>query len=204
MIKLSAMSGKLKGITGINTNTLSNPYCMQMSKNPDLICSKCYSISMLQTFRQSCVKPWQHNSDVLSKPMTLKQLKSIKINSKYCRINAHGEFINEPHFINIMNIVTSNPDVFFAIWTKKKVLVKGWLQVHDKPKNCNFIYSNPKLDTEIKHVKAFCKIYGFDKVFNCYSNVIDKVKINCGPKKCIDCKLCYTKNRTININELIR
>ena len=56
MLKISNMTGKLKGFKALNTNTLSNDYCMKMynSGKDNVICTKCYSAEMLQGMR-TCV-----------------------------------------------------------------------------------------------------------------------------------------------------
>ena len=60
-------TGKMEGIQSINTNTLTNPFCKKASKNKNSICNKCYSIRQLKTIRTNCIKPFQHNSNLLSK-----------------------------------------------------------------------------------------------------------------------------------------
>ena len=65
MIKISKMSGKLAGLLAINTNTVTNPFCMSMAKT-DTVCGKCYSHKMLSSYRKGCQKAFQHNSDALS------------------------------------------------------------------------------------------------------------------------------------------
>ena len=49
-------SGKLEGIPSLNTNTLTNEYCKKMSSsgNDNIICTHCYSVSMLKTFMKYC------------------------------------------------------------------------------------------------------------------------------------------------------
>ena len=42
---ISDHGGKLSGIPSLSTSPLCNPHCMARSKNPGLICSKCYSMT---------------------------------------------------------------------------------------------------------------------------------------------------------------
>ena len=65
MYHWSKMSGKLKGIPALNTDTTSNEYCKKMSKT-DTICGSCYSWNMLKTFRKSAVPSFKRNSKFLS------------------------------------------------------------------------------------------------------------------------------------------
>ena len=51
-LKISNMTGKLKDIQAINTNTLSNSFCKKenQSNNPDKICTICYSVLKIFQF----------------------------------------------------------------------------------------------------------------------------------------------------------
>ena len=55
LLKISKGSGKLEDIQSLNTNTLTNPFCIKQNKNKNSICNKCYSINMLKTMRKNCV-----------------------------------------------------------------------------------------------------------------------------------------------------
>jgi hypothetical protein len=196
MLKISVMSGKLKGINAINTNTIRNSFCCLMSKNNNLICSKCYSIKMLKTFRKNCVNAFQHNSDLLSNSI----ISDIPfLNYAYIRINAHGELINYTHLLNLINIIRYNKQTSFTLWTKRDRLINQYLNKHCKPSNLILIYSNPIINSiadinnpRYKH---------FDKTFNCHD--MDNGDINCN-LSCIECKLCYSHNDVNTINELIK
>jgi hypothetical protein len=200
-LKISTMSGKLKGIPAINTNTLSNPFCQSMSRNNRLICSNCYSVGMLKTFRQNCCKAFQHNSDLLSKDI-IKDIPIIKHDT--IRINAHGELINYTHSLNLINIINYNPQTSFTLWTKRYNLINKYLSRHSKPKNLILIYSNPIINNVASIYNP--KLKYFDKTFNCHTtHDMEQVfyKINCS-MSCIDCMLCYRHNKTNIINELIK
>ena len=183
-VKISTMSGKLEGIKAINTNTLSNHFCKKMvkSKNKKVICNDCYSWKMLSTFRKNAIPSFEHNSKLLSN----KDIDYIPyINQSLFRFNAHGELINELHLNNLVKITKKNPQCIFTLWTKRKDIITNYFLYNDKPKNLILIYSNALVDT-IKNPPMF-----FDKSFNNVSS--DSNKINC-KDKCINCRLCYSKN----------
>ena len=70
VIHISTMTGKLEHIPAINTNTLSNAFCQSMQRKPDnVICTNCYSVAMLETFRKSCVPAFEHNTELLTERM---------------------------------------------------------------------------------------------------------------------------------------
>lgn len=190
MFHISVMTGKLEGLHAISTNTKTNPYCIKQNASSDEenICTKCYSHTMLDSYRKNMQPALQRNSDVLASHIHA-QAELPKILDLYFRFDAHGELINETHFINLINIARANPKTSFALWTKRTDIVNKVLGTgaYAKPDNLILIYSNPKisriLDKRPKH---------FDRTFN---NVLQHEEVerqNCTGQKCMDCLLCYT------------
>ena len=195
-VNISKMTGKLEGIPAINTNTLSNNFCIDQHKRKNnSICNYCYSVTMLKTFRKSCVKSFQHNSDLLSSKVIHPDGLPI-INSAYFRFSGHGELINNIHFINLINICVKNPSVTFSLWSKRVTVIRDVLKTHKKPKNLILIYSNPKIDHILKKIPDH-----FNKVFN---NVTSGA-VNCSPKKgaCLACLKCYKFSKSEKNNIII-
>jgi len=194
-MRISKMSGKLEGLRSINTNPLTNNFCKAMSKNKMFICSKCYSIRMLSTYRKTCVNAFEENSKILSKP-----LKEIPvINDKYFRFSSHGELINMTHLENYLKIARANPNTIFTLWTKRKDLIRRYQG--EIPENVVMIYSNPYVN------KPLPVPDGFDKIFSVFTKEYaekNNISINCGGKKCLECLICYHKNSDKIINELIK
>lgn len=195
----SKMTGKLSGMLGINTNPLTNPYCKAMAKDPKTICSMCYSQKMLKGVRKNCIPKFNRVGDIMSKKVIpFNDIPVIK--DKVARFSAHGELINMNHLINCVNIAKANPHTTWGLWTKRVDFIKALTKMKiGLPDNVVLIYSNPKMDTVIQVPK------GFDKVFSVYSKAYAKehdIKINCGAKRCLSCKLCYSKITTNVINEL--
>lgn len=193
---VSTMSGKLNGIPAINTNTVTNDFCQKMQQG-DNICKDCYSQSMLTKSRKNCQPSFQRNSDLLS--ATVLPLKDLPVtNSAWFRFNGHGELINMTHLINLSNIAWKNPQTNFALWTKRKNLIKKYLDKEGFfPKNLILIYSNPKVNSIIQVPKYFHKVF----------NVLAKdnpVKGNCTGQKCMDCLRCYRHEGDSIINEHIK
>ena len=195
-IHISTMSGKLKGIKAINTNTLTNKFCISKhnSKKENSICNLCYSFEMLETFRKNCTDKFQYNSDLLSsKIIPYENLPFI--NEQIFRFSAHGELINMLHLINLINLVNKNKGCTFTLWTKKDSLVNSYLKGNKKPTNLILVYSNEIIDTIAKLPK------NFDKTFNNVSK--DSKSINCF-QNCLDCRLCYSHNKTEIIIEKVK
>jgi hypothetical protein len=84
-----------------------------------------------------------------------------------------------------------NPHCSFALWTKRKDLIRKFYSKNEKPSNLILIYSNPKIDAVMHNVPEF-----FNRTFN---NVSKKsaVKQNCTGQKCKDCLLCYIPNNGV-------
>jgi hypothetical protein len=181
-VRISTMSGKLAGLHAINTNTLSNAFCSTM-RETDAICSACYSAAMLSGSRKNCVPAFEHNSVLLSGPLlTARQLPVI--NARHFRFHGHGELINATHLENLYRIAEHNPGTMFALWTKRRDLIRSG---RARPDNVILIYSNPSLQKVMQKAPA-----RFDKVFN---NVPKDYTgpANCTGQKCAECLACYTR-----------
>ena len=192
----SKMSGKLEGVPALNTDTTSNKFCIERSKDKDSICSQCYSWNMLKTFRKNAVPRFRKNSNLISENV-LDRSELPHPQSLVARFNGHGELINVNHVQNIVNFALSYPKVTFTLWTKKVSVIQSFFRKNIKPNNLLLIYSNEKVDKISKNVPKH-----FDKTFNVVSK--KTASVNC-EGKCIDCLKCYNlKDKTKQIVEVIK
>jgi len=193
-IKLSVMSGKLDGVGAINTNTLSNPHCITMHANKRTICGNCYSFKMLRSYRSNCVDVWERNSQLLSNSLIPVEDLPI-INAHSFRFHGHGELINKTHYLNFLRIARKNPASTFALWTKRKDIIRAAAKSIDpaaiRPDNLILILSNPIKDRVLKTPPKY-----FDKVFNNITK--PSTADNCTGRKCIDCRQCYSLNSGVD------
>lgn len=199
-IKVSEMSGKLKGIPAINTNTLSNDFCKKMAasdKGKNIICSGCYSVAMLSGSRKNCVPRFQNNTEALStRPLLPREIPTL--NSAWFRFSGHGELENTTHYENYCRIAEANPQTTFALWTKRKAIVQR--SDYPTPENLILIYSNPIIDKPINKAPK-----GFHKVFNnVKGNGQYEAQENCTGQKCIECLACYKFGGTDVIVEAVK
>ncbi len=204
-IKVSKMSGKLIDVPAINTNTLSNRFCMRMclSDNDNCICAKCYSQNMLKSFRKNCIPAFEYNSKLLSRDILRKnQFPNVK--NDIVRINAHGELINEFHMINIRIFCLLNPKKVIVLYTKVLSLVNKVLDMFDKPNNLIVVYSNPIIDKPINKIPKDDKFRYVDKIFNVLDKNTDNIKINCGARNCNVCRKCYNMHKDNIIYEQLK
>ena len=196
MLNITNGSGKMAKIQSINTSTLENDFCKKMI-NSDAVCQKCYAKTyekMRPTLHNALLKNHSALSDNI---LPLAELPYI--NAAFLRINSFGELINEKHFKNILNLATKNSHCQIVLWTKRKNIVAKVLESREKPENLTLIYSSPKLNKTEK-LPAF-----FNKVFTVFDKTHKNAEfINCGGKSCNDCRICYTKNEVVFVNELLK
>ena len=188
-IKISVGNGKMQGLSSINTNTMTNLFCLNQCKFKD----DCYSKRHINRFRNNA-NAWELNSDKLSSQLINYDLLPKFFNTKVIRFHSHGELINDTHLINFINICIKNPDITFTLWTKRNDLIKKYFDEYyntgsyrDKPDNLILIFSNSKFNAPMKKIPLY-----FDKTFNVITKDSD-IKPNC-IGKCKDCMICYTKN----------
>lgn len=178
------MTGKMKGMTSINTNPFDNPFCT--SQKDVGVCKNCYSIR-LTNFYKRAQRVWSKNGKILSEGI-IDEFPKIK--SDTIRFHAHGELLNHTHFINFCKIAKHYPSKFFVLWTKRANIVQECL--NHKPENLRLIYSTTKLNIENPRVPR-----GFDKVFSVYDKNWEG-DINC-EQHCKPCFKCYNPKNTIEI-----
>jgi hypothetical protein len=179
-------SGKMAGMTSVNTSALGNEFCVAQSCG---ICKSCYAKAG-EAMRPTMKNKFMENNAALVSPIASADLPYF--NARYVRFHAFGELLNADHYLNFVNIARKNPDTKFALWTKRKNLVAGV----DRPANMVLIFSENRLNVPDPEVPA-----GFNKVFAVYT--ADYLKenpatdINCGARSCVSCLRCYASDDTI-------
>jgi len=197
-IHVSKMTGKLNGLHAISTNTITNEFCQKMnaSKKDNQICTLCYSHKMLKSYRKNMQPALQRNSDVLSKSILDVDDIPFYIDA-FLRINAHGELINNTHFINIINIALRNPHCNVALWSKRKDIINAVVKLGYKiPNNLILVYSNLTINKVTYEPPK-----NFHKVFNNVEHDHKTDEQNCTGQQCINCMKCYNHNDTSVIIE---
>jgi len=199
-IHISKTTGKLDGFKAISTNTTTNPYCIKQNASGDNsnICTKCYSHTMLKSYRKNMQPSLERNSLALSNSI-LPNEQLPKVMEAFFRFNAHGELINENHLINLVNIALNNPHCNFALWSKRNDIITKYFSHNEKPSNLILIFSNSKISKVLPKPPKY-----FDKTFN---NVLENEFVesqNCTGQQCKNCLLCYSHNNVNTIVEKVK
>ena len=196
-ITQASKTGKLAGINSINTSTLDNEFCIGMMNSNDeksIVCKKCYAGKLEKQY------PSLHNAvlrnHILLSTTRLTQRQLPVINASVFRIASVGEIVNLTHALNLIDIINYNPDTLFAWWTKRDNIIRKLLKLVKKPANLILVFSSSIVD-KIENLPTH-----FDKVFTAHSKNTD-TSINCHGA-CMNCKLCYSHNDTVFINEIIK
>ncbi len=200
-IHITKHTGKMECINSASTACTMNPFCQERSKDKNSICYKCYSKNYLN-YRKSLRVCLERNTLILTQSI-IPWDDLPRIYDRFFRFESFGDLINATHFINFIRIAQKNPETNFALWTKNIEIVNSVLDSgeFDKPENLFIVYSSRDLNKK-EDLSLFPHA---DKVFTVYDKEHAKdVNINCGKRKCIECRLCYTKNKVTEISELVK
>ena len=125
-----------------------------------------------------------------------------------CRLESFGDIINATHLQNYVNLVKKNNHCMFCLFTKNYTVVFNYFKTHKQPKNLSIVISSLLLN-ETFDVSRISDLHLTNlKIFTVYTKAYANkhgVIINCGKNRCIDCRRCYTKNKTpIYVSELLK
>ena len=197
----SEHTGKMEKMQSLSTSCKHNENCAKFAQVEGSVCRKCYAQLMMRMYKNldPCLS---RNAEILANIDLSKERDLIpQINAAFFRFEAFGDLHNELHAKNYFTIAKANPDTNFALWTKNPKLIANVIaDGNEKPDNLRIIVSSLFLN------KVADLDYPFiDKIFTVYDKEhAGNVTINCGGKKCIDCKLCYKKNNIRYINEKLK
>lgn len=195
--------GKMWGMWSLSTSPLENPWCKSRCEKGVGICKYCYSVTY-QKLRKALREKLKRNTEVLTTRILADEELPI-LNVSLFRFEAFGDLVNEIQVQNYFNLCRKNPQTKFALWTKNPWIIQKVLdQGIKKPKNLKIIFSLIALNSPVTFKEAQKKWSFIDKIFTVYEKPFIKengVKINCGTRKCIECRVCYENNRVREIKE---
>ena len=211
------MTGKMESLASISTaipggvsrryaaEIESNKYCEGRINNPDYICANCYADAMNERYPDLKEKLIDntvlYSFDIL--PLELLPL----LNYALFRLESFADLRTWVQAANYFNICKKNPQVNFALWSKNPWLIQECIDHgYKKPKNLEIVYSSKKMNCVESNI---FNLYPFiDKVFTVYTATYalrNNITINCGSRKCLECRVCYTKQKKhMFINEILK
>lgn len=206
--------GACRNHTGKMTDLMSwsvspfNWLCNLKASVAGSICSHCFSRRMMKRFPALAEKLARNADWISSIDLTDEDVYIFNPKSGFFRFEAYGDLFSERQIKNYFTMARVNSHLNCALWTKNPQIIKRAIDKYglEKPANLNIIFSVAGLNSEFSAViydALMATGYDFiDKVFTVFDH--DNGKINCGARDCATCGLCYTKNETIFVNELLK
>lgn len=203
-------SGKMSGLWAVNTSAKVNPLCQKLSKNPDLICSKCYAQQFL-CYRKSCAIRYEKNFHAAAGHLWeyIPDLDSAMdhLVKKLFRIEEFGDIANAVHAANYLLLIASNPTVTFGWWSKHPNLIRDAMELlglEDTPANLSFVASSPRMNVP---AVEYTKWTFVNHVFTVYRGAFaqeNDIETNCAASSCYHCQRCYHRGGDFFINEMLK
>lgn len=198
-------TGKMEGMISINTSTIENPFCAKMSLIPGSVCSHCYAREQFKRYPLMVNKYAESTIDLTTRLLSWEEIPVIRSNNETCRLEAFGELNNEIQVINYFQICRRNPDINFALWTKRPDLIDKVIKSGiSKPDNINIIWSTLMINGT-PDIGKYDFVDGYFTVYTPEYAAEHNIIINCGGRLCNDCLNCYDYHDDIFIiNELLK
>ena len=214
-VKFSTHDGKMSDFHSISTSCKSNPNCKRYQSLDGSICKDCFS-EALQNIRKNLKAVLEKNFDVLTTVLIPEEEWPL-LNDLLFRIESFGDLATVIQARNYLRLIKRNPLVRFGWWTKNPHIILKALELegydtskHERPSNVTFlvssVYKNKALGVDVWQ-KAY---YFIDKEFTVYTaeymleNGLDETFINCGSRRCLDCKNCYLNTGDRQVRELLK
>lgn len=205
------MGGKMKDILSLSTCCLLNPLCRARIEKKIGICAECFAEALLLA-RQGLTENTCYNYKVLSSVDLPAEIIPY-IDAAECRLESYGDAGTVTHAKNYVKIAIYNPHCAVTVWTKNPALYHAAFQelgLTVCPNNFTVILSSQYMNTEIAIPEKYA--YFIKKTFTVYTAewLIENNKpacfINCGGRRCKDCKRCYVNaNRSEkHIREILK
>ncbi len=209
-ITITEHQGKMSLIPSISTSKKLNEHCQRMScsDNCDCICKYCYAdnvMAMYPRLEQSLT----NNTAILTRELTFPEIKEIAkcfLNTSIVRFESFGDLNNETQLINYIRIARQAKHTKFALFTKQYGIVRKYFESGKRfPDNVTLILSSPYIDHVLNEslVEVFKQ---YHRRVITFTVTRDKTNpgINCGKRRCIECRNCYDAKNPKNVIEYLK
>ena len=209
-ITISEHQGKMTLIPSISTSKKLNENCQRMScsDNCDCICKYCYADKTMAMY-PNLAKALENNTAILTRELTFTEVKEIAkffLNTAIARFESFGDLNNEVQLINYIRIARAARHTKFALFTKQYSIVKKYFESGKRfPDNVTLILSSPFIDHTLNDslVNSF-KQYHRRVITFTVTRDKENPGINCGKRRCVECRNCYDAKTPKNVIELIK
>ena len=210
-INIANHTGKMEFIPSISTDKLLNENCKALmnSNNSDCICKYCYVDRTFKLYKD--LEPTLiNNTNILTKRLLNKdEVNNIArafCNTTIARFESFGDLVNETHLRNYVAIARSTRHTKWALFTKHYKIVLDYLKSGQRlPDNITLVISSPFIDYTLNEtfIKVFKKYHKRVITFTVTKDKTNK-GINCGKRKCVQCRNCYDSRTPHNVIELLK
>ena len=210
-ITITEHQGKMALIPSISTNKKMNEQCMKMacSKNPECICTHCYvdkTMAMYPRLEGSLT----NNTHILAerelKSSEIKEISKFFLNIAIARFESFGDLNNETQLLNYIRIARAARHTKFALFTKQYSIIKKYFESGKRfPDNVTLVLSSPYID-HVLHESFVEDIKQYHRRVITFTVTRDKTNpaINCGKKRCVECRNCYDARNPKDVVELLK
>lgn len=132
-------SGKMRGKWSFSTSKKLNKLCESRSKNPNLICSKCYAEDVINRY-ENLENKLARNTDLITKECLPIECFP-HVNKLDFRFESFGDIGTIEQVYNYFQFANANKRTFFVLWTKNPHIVKKQWK-HSKLKSLQILESS--------------------------------------------------------------
>lgn len=198
------MSGKMLGVLSLSTNCRYNARCIKNMTHPTWICAHCFAANTVDHYDALSVNTKANLDKLTDHVIPVDEWPTFNADDlgHMIRIESFGDVASAIQCINYMNLARANSDCTVTAWTKNPDIWNTAIGMErtngrDLPSNMIIIQSSPVMNKVIKPVFDF-----IEKVFTVFDTPTDN-GINCGERKCRNCKRCYTHGHD-SVRELLK
>jgi hypothetical protein len=154
-------------------------------------------------------KSLENNTAILTRELTFAEVKEIAkffLNTSIARFESFGDLNNEIQLINYIRIARAARHTKFALFTKQYSIVKKYFESGKRfPDNVTLVLSSPFIDYTLTEslVNSF-KQYHRRVITFTVTRDKENPSINCGKRRCVECRNCYDAKTPKNVIELIK
>ena len=209
-ITISEHQGKMTLIPSISTSKKLNENCQKMScsSNSNCICTHCYADKTMAMY-PNLAKALVNNTAVLTRELTFAEIKEIAkffLNTSIARFESFGDLNNETQLVNYIRIARAARHTKFALFTKQYSIVKKYFESGKRfPDNVTLILSSPFIDHTLTEslVDSFKQYHRRVITFTVTRDNTNPA-INCGKRRCVECRNCYDVKNPKDVVELLK